>query len=109
VTSSRAHLAWESGGQARFDSLQGDAIVVVSSVASPPGSRPVGTLLGAPPEKVRMKVHACRLQPDGSFRIEGRLIDATRAMRARLEALVGAITPAPGSTSSAPPGGPRAT
>jgi hypothetical protein len=109
VTLARAHLAWEGGGQARFESLQGDALVVASSVASPPGSRPTGTLIGPPPEKVRMKVHACRFQPDGSFRIEGRLIDATRAMRARLEALVAALTPAPGSTSSAPPGGPRAT
>lgn len=104
-----AHVAWEKGGQARFESLEGDALVAVSSVASPPGSRPEGTLIEAPPERVRMKVHACRLQGDGSFRIEGRLIDATRAMRARLEALVGALNPAPGSTSSAPPGGPRAT
>jgi hypothetical protein len=38
---------------------------------------------------VRVKVHASRLQPEGDFVIEGRLLDVTRSVRARLLALAG--------------------
>lgn len=82
-----AHVEWEGGGEARFVSLRGDAVGLVSTVAKPPGSRPVGALVEEPRESVRVKVHLCRVREDGRFGIEGRLIDVTRAMHARLEAL----------------------
>ena len=68
-------------------SLRGDAVALVSTVAKPPGSRPVGLLVEEPRESVRVKVHACRVGEDGTFGIDGRLIDVTRGMHARLEAL----------------------
>jgi hypothetical protein len=84
----RAHLEWVSGGEARFVSMSGDGVAIVSTSASPPGSRPVGMLVEDPRAKVRLKVHACRALGDGTFRIEGRLLDATREMHVRLEGLV---------------------
>jgi hypothetical protein len=87
-----AHLAWESGGEARLVSLSGDAVALVSTVASPPGSRPVGALVGEPVASVRVKVHGCKALGDGTFRIEGRFLDVTREMRGRLEGLLGGDT-----------------
>jgi regulator of extracellular matrix RemA (YlzA/DUF370 family) len=88
-------LAWESGGDARFVSLSGDALSLVSTVSSPPGSRPIGTLLDGARERVRVKVHGCKAQGDGTFRLEGRLIDATRGTRARIATLVASAAVAP--------------
>jgi hypothetical protein len=82
-----AHLVWAKGGDARVVSIAADAIVLRSSVPSPPGSRLEGRLDGQPPARVRVKVHGSKRQPDGAFVIEGRVLDATREVRARLEAL----------------------
>jgi hypothetical protein len=82
-----ADLEWEGGGEARFVSMSGDGVAIVSTSASPPGSRPVGLLVLEPRATVRLKVHACRALGDGTFRIDGRLLDVTREMRARLEGL----------------------
>jgi hypothetical protein len=84
----RAHLAWDGAGEARFVALAGDAVTLVSSASSPPGSRPTGTLIEEPRERVRVKVHGCKATEEGAFRIDGRLIDARRELRTRLEALV---------------------
>jgi hypothetical protein len=81
------HLVWTKGGDARVVSIAVDAIVLRSSVPSPPGSRLEGRLEGDPPATVRVKVHGSKRQPDGAFVIEGRVLDATREVRARLEAL----------------------
>jgi hypothetical protein len=78
------HLVWDGGGEGRIVSLHGDGVALVSTMASPPGSRPVALLMEEPRAKVRMKVHACRALGDGTFRIEGRLIDVTRELRRRL-------------------------
>jgi hypothetical protein len=40
-----------------------------------------------PPAMVRIKVHASKRQPEGDFVLVGRLLDVTREVRARLEAL----------------------
>jgi hypothetical protein len=82
-----AHLVWTKGGDARVVSIAVDAIVLRSSVPSPPGSRLEGRLEGEPLATVRVKVHGSKRQPDGAFVIEGRVLDATREVRARLEAL----------------------
>ncbi len=82
------HLAWAGGGNARFLVATAEAVSLVSSVPWPPGSRPSGTLLDAPPASVRIKVHASRAELDGTFRIEGRPLDVSRATRARIVALL---------------------
>ena len=83
------HVRWLRGGEARVASLAADAVVLRSTVPSPPGSRIEGALEGEPPATVRVKVYASRLQPEGDFVIEGRLLDVTRSVRARLLALTG--------------------
>lgn len=77
-------IAWARGGEARVESLDGEAIVLRSSVASPPGARIDGTIGGAASAHVRVKVHACRRQPEGDFVIEGRTIDLRREVRERI-------------------------
>jgi hypothetical protein len=84
-----AHLEWEKGGSARFVAASADAVTLASSVPSPPGSRISGTLVDEPCVAVRLKVHGCRAEPDGTFRIEGRPLDLTREVRTRLEAMIG--------------------
>jgi hypothetical protein len=83
-----AHLGWAKGGEARIEKASADAIVLVSSTPWPPGSRIEGTLLAEPRATVKVKVHASKLLSDGTFRIEGRPIDLTKDLRARLEALL---------------------
>jgi hypothetical protein len=80
-----ARLGWSKGGEASVVSLKADAIVLRSTVPSPPGSRIEGRLEGEMPAKVRVKVHASKRQPEGDFILEGRLLDVTREVRARLE------------------------
>jgi hypothetical protein len=88
VTALLPHLTWTSGGDARIVSASAAAVSLVSSVPWPPGSRVSGTLLEPPHATVRIKVHASRAEAEGTFRIEGRALDLSRALRERLEALV---------------------
>jgi hypothetical protein len=81
------HLRWTTGGEARVVSIDAGAIVLRSSVPSPPGSRIEGTVTGEPPVRLRVKVHASKRQPEGDFLLQGRPIDMTRETRERLEAL----------------------
>jgi hypothetical protein len=93
VTSVRyPHLAWAGGGEARLLTATAAAVSLVSTVPWPPGSRPFGTLLDAPAVAVRVKVHVSRREPDGTFRIEGRLLDVSREVRARVEALAAGLS-----------------
>jgi hypothetical protein len=82
-----AQIAWEKGGTAQVVSLATDAIVLLSSVPSPPGSRIEGRVEGEKPVTVRVKIHGSKRRADGAFVLEGRVLDATREVRARLEAL----------------------
>jgi hypothetical protein len=88
VTTLSPHIAWAGGGEARMVSASASLVSLVSSVPWPPGSRVSGTLLGPPHGAVRIKVHASRAEPDGTFRIEGRPLDLSREMRERLESLI---------------------
>lgn len=81
-----ARVTWTTGGEATVVSLGPKAIVVRSTVPSPPGSRLEGTLPGEPPAMLKVKVHGCKRQPEGDFEIEGRPIDMTRQVRERIEA-----------------------
>jgi len=82
------HLRWDKGGEARVTAITAQAIVLRSTVPSPPGSRIEGRLEGEPAATVRIKIHASKRQPEGDFILEGRLLDATREVRARLESTV---------------------
>lgn len=64
-------------------SLEDDRVTLRSTRASAPGS-PIEGKLGDG-TIVRVKVARCRADA-GAFRIEGRLIDASRALRDRLKA-----------------------
>jgi hypothetical protein len=89
------HIAWERGGEASVVRLDGDAIALRSSIPSPPGSRIQGVLTVAlgdglgdggagQPAVVRVKVHSSKRQEDGTFLLDGRVLDLTRAVRDQL-------------------------
>jgi hypothetical protein len=79
-----SEITWSRGGSASIVSIASDAVVLRSTVPSPPGSRIEGAALG---EAVRFKVHSSKKQDDGSFVIEGRPIDLSKALREKLEAI----------------------
>jgi hypothetical protein len=83
-----AVIRWAHGGDARVLSIDAHAIVLCSTVPSPPGARIEGTLADDPLARVRMKVHSSRKQEDGTFLLEGRPLDLPRTTRERLEALL---------------------
>jgi hypothetical protein len=88
------HVKWERGGEARVLKIGAQAIVLRSTVPSPPGSRIDGVLVGdaggEPPGKLRLrvKVHGSKKQDDGAFVLEGRPLDLPRDTREVLERLV---------------------
>jgi hypothetical protein len=77
-----ARITWAKGGEAVVVLLKDDVVTLRSTIPSPPGSRIEGTLGGG--EGVRVKVHSSKKQEDGSFVLEGRMLDLTRAVRERL-------------------------
>lgn len=79
------HLAWAKGGHAEVVRVEDDAIWLRSTTPAPPGARLEATFSGT--TTVKIKSHGTRRQEDGSFMLEGRLIDATRDLRATLGAL----------------------
>jgi hypothetical protein len=81
------HLTWLKGGEADFVSVEGEAVVVRSTVPAPPGARLDGKLNADPSAPVRVKSHGSKKEDDGSFTIKGRLLDATRELRERVASL----------------------
>ena len=77
-----ANIAWSKGGTGALETLVGEAATLRSSIPSPPGSRLEGKLDDG--TTIRVKIHGCKKQDDGSFRLEGRMIDLTRQLRERL-------------------------
>jgi hypothetical protein len=86
-------IRWRTGGEARIVSMGLRAMIVRSTVPSPPGSRIEGTIEeDASPSlrsALRVKVHGCKRQPEGDFVIEGRPLDLPRELRLRLERELG--------------------
>lgn len=84
------HVRWAAGGEARVLRIGADTIALDSSVPSPPGSRIEGTLEGETlaAARLRVKVHASKLQPDGRFLLEGRPLDLSRSTREQLDRAV---------------------
>ncbi|HEY4118579.1 MAG TPA: hypothetical protein VGM56_12025 [Byssovorax sp.] len=78
-------IAWSKGGDAALASIDGDLVRVVSTTPAAPGTPLEGALPDA--ARVRVKVARCKRTADGAFVIEGRLVDASRELRARLAAL----------------------
>jgi hypothetical protein len=89
----RARLVWLKGGQGTIESLAGDAIVIRSTISSPPGSRLDSQLVGIngePGPNLRVKIHNSKKQDDGMFLLDGRALDMTREVRQ----FIGANSPA---------------
>ena len=88
-----APIVWDTGEAGAVVAIDGENVVVRSAKPSAPGSRPIGAL--ADGAAVRVKVHKCRREDTGDglvFTLEGRLLDATRGLRATLERML--ATPA---------------
>ena len=79
------HMGQTHGGDGGLLAFEGERVVFSSSVAAAPGA-PLGASLEDGTE-LRFKVQRC-VRVDGAFRIEGRLVSATRALRARLREIV---------------------
>jgi hypothetical protein len=77
---------WSKGGTAELIACSDDALTVLSSISSPPGSRLEGTLRSGPySHALRIKVHQCKKRQElGGFVLQGRIIDATKELRALL-------------------------
>ena len=78
-------LVWDGGGTATLTLVDGDRVELLSSRALAPGERPKATLEGRA-DQVWMKVHGSQRQEDGLYRVKGRLLNATRELRATLQA-----------------------
>ncbi|WP_437727403.1 hypothetical protein [Sorangium sp. So ce861] len=91
------HLTWSRGGEAELVEIDGDRVRLRSTASSAPGARVEGALRSTG-TAIRLKVARCRLrapheptEPAPAERIydlEGRLIDATREVRAELARLL---------------------
>ena len=75
-------VSWNQGGTATIDLIDDDRIELSSTRAFAPGSRPEGTLMmGDAPSPFWVKVHGSRRQADGTYRVQGRLLNASRPVR----------------------------
>jgi hypothetical protein len=93
-----AEVAWNGGGTAVIDTIEGDRVEFVSTRSFAPGSRPEGTLVtGGHP--IWLKVHGARRQDDGAFRVKGRLLNVRREVLHLLKEIVRAPNGSKGSTS----------
>lgn len=87
-------ITWTKGGEAAVIVANDDLVTVRSTIPSAPGSRIEGRVPSG--SAVRLKVARCKAE-DGRFRIEGKLLDATRAVRDEVASLVVPTDPsAPG-------------
>ncbi len=82
------HWTLEKGGEARVLETDGDRIALESTRAFPPGAPLVAHVEGAA-ETYRVKVRGSRRISDTHFRVEGRLVNLSRAARDRLLAAKG--------------------
>ena len=82
------HLVWTKGGTASLLTVVQDTVTLRSSIPSPPGARLDAAFAADPSVTLKIKIHGSKLQPDGSFTLKGRVLEATRALRERLALLV---------------------
>jgi hypothetical protein len=82
-------IAWTQGGTATIELLDGERVELSSTRAFAPGSRPEGAATVAGRTlPFWMKVHGSRRQEDSTYRVSGRLLNATRETRERLKEAV---------------------
>lgn len=74
-------LSWVDGGEAEVLETDGQRVVVLSTRAAAPGQPLTARAAMASAAQVRVKVQGCKREADGRFRIHGRWLDLTRAMR----------------------------
>lgn len=89
------NVRWAKGGDADIVAITIDTIALVSTTPSPPGSRIEGVSIcnrsepnageGSDGVRIRVKVHGCKREPDGRYRIDGRPLDLTRQLLVRLQ------------------------
>jgi hypothetical protein len=79
-------VQWSKGGGAKLVAFDGEMIVLMSTIPSPPGSRLEGTFGTM---TLRVKVHQSKRQSDGAtFELRGRAFDFVRETRDALIAHV---------------------
>jgi hypothetical protein len=83
-------VRWAQGGEATVLSLDGERVELLSTRAFPPGAPVSGALEreGEEALSLTMKVAGSAREGDG-YRVRGRLVNATRALREALAALRG--------------------
>ncbi|HVY47102.1 MAG TPA: hypothetical protein VHB21_14540 [Minicystis sp.] len=77
-------VAWAKGGEARVLAVDDGRVRLASTTPAAPGAPLEGALAGG--ARVKVKVARCRREGD-VFVVEGRLVDATRDLRAELARL----------------------
>jgi hypothetical protein len=83
-----ARILWEKGGRAEIVSLTIDAVVLRSTIPSPPGSRISGALEGDTSVVLKVKIHGSKKEDDGAFVLTGRPLDMTTVVREKLTSLL---------------------
>lgn len=103
-------LSLRGRGPAEPLTFDRDELSIRSSVAAAPGTPLEGELEvpGAAPLRLVVKVRRCRREPEGSFRIDGRLVSPTRALREVLARDVGVSGEGLAAAADAPDAGPAA-
>ncbi|MEO7109051.1 MAG: hypothetical protein ABI183_01325 [Polyangiaceae bacterium] len=75
------------GDDATIVKIAGESISLIATISAPPGASLEVTIDLRAGERLRVKVHGSKKQPDGNFIIDGRCVDMTRELRQELEAL----------------------
>lgn len=89
---SKRAISWSKGGEADVLEIDRAAIRLVSTVPSPPGSTLVGKFAFAESSgELRVKIFGSKLQPDGTFVLNGRPVDLTTPHRELLAASIPAL------------------
>lgn len=81
-----AFVRWKTGGEADLVKCEDDRATFLSTTPAAPGTPLEGSIESG--AKLRVKVARCK-KAEGGFAIEGRLIDATRALREELAKVAG--------------------
>ena len=85
-----ARVVWAKGGSAEITVIDGDVVTIVSTTPAPPGSRIEGRAALDGDVAIKVMVHGSKRTPDGAFVIQGRMLDATRAVLDAVAALCAA-------------------
>jgi hypothetical protein len=92
-------IRWSKGGEGAVLRADDDRVTVRSTAPAAPGSRLEGALPSG--SAVRLKVARCRAD-GGAFVIEGKLLDATRAVRDEVAELTLGLRSAPAMDEDPP-------